>query len=1384
MAEIINDQLKHLGLDIGAATVKVAVVGNAGQVIHLDRASILKGGPGKATAELLDKLQVLYPLDEIATAGITGRGQDLYKGQEGWQKFTSPYAAVNGLKSDYPDARTIIAIGGQGSLVIDLEGNKWRAAASPLCAAGTGEFLDRQAERLEITIEEFGDIALEWTDQPPRIAGRCSVFAQSDLVHLQQKGYPVRAMLAGLSASVARMIQAQQRDKFVSPVYLIGGVAANKGVVRALSDVLKVPEIIVPLSYEEREAIGAARLSRISPNRPADFYPQRTGNSQVFYIPNRLKPVSPSNEWKPKELEPGITDVYLGVDVGSTSTKAVVIDSSGEVRYKIYLKTAGQPLEAVKKLMAGLDEAVGERVKVKAAGVTGSGRYLVGNLIGADLIKNEITAQTRAAKSIDPDVTTVIELGGQDSKFVSLRNGTVVDYQMNKACAAGTGSFIDELAKQLGVSTQDGEFARLAFTATEQLDLGEKCAAFMSQAVTSAQHDGVPIEKIIASLPTSLVQNYLSKVVGNHRIGDRVILTGAVFFNEAVVSAFEAALPEKTFIVPKHKEVTGAIGAALLAKEAILKETPSKFKGFSEVAQENPKLRYFNCGDCEHACAITAMTGADGTKSYHGSRCDRFDAVDAEESLGHRYEKPPTAFTTRETLLFKDYDPEKGTDPVVGVPRALMAYDLAPMLTGFLNSLGVHVLYTSQTTKGIIEQASQKAYTNSCLPIKLLHGHVAELLRVKVDHILIPNAIRLGEKTSEADQHFACPSVQAAPYIVKSVFELEGKLLDPVIDFSRGEGAVIKSFIDIAKRLGFSEEKGERAIQEGLAQQREFESKLQEQGKALLDKLADDPNAIGIVLLSRAYNAQDGGANLGMTDELRKLGVIPIPLDCLPLNDVDISDVTGRPYWDYERKILAASKLIAKNPQLFGLFLSNFGCGPNSFIQKRVEDIMGDKPLGQLEIDEHAAEAGYITRLEALVDAVKGYLAAGFSSDLDPAKYRRLVFFGTGARNTLFIPRMADHALVLASAMCHFGVDAHALPESSEKSIALSRDVTSGKECLPFRDTLGGLLLAAQEGRIPKSARMLMAGSYGPCRIGKYSEGIQKILDEKGIPVEVLTTVSDNSYADLGLGPKFELLAWKGIVATDLLQKMLWSTRPYEKQSGETNRAYQYYLNQIVEYVEKKKDLDPILREADGTFSKLRDSSLPRRPVVGAIGEIYVRANSFCNQRLVETCEAEGLEVEVAPMTEWIRYIHLRRIEDAWVDKNYGKLLKGGLRKLITEHIQRKLASRVDGVIHAKEPSPAELVRAAAPYLPGRNSTEAILSIGSGVLQMKDPRIAGVISMSPHGCMPGGIVGSFAEQIAREYNMPWISLTFDGSLETVNREQIAIFAEQIRSQRP
>ena len=1368
----------YLGLDIGSVNARAAVVDASGRLLSIDSERIQRG-PVSAISALLDRLKESIPLDRVAGAGATGSGRQLYSNHDGWQLFSSPFAAITGLLWDGAEPRTIVDIGAQSALVIGMPhgpGKAWRVARSPLCAAGTGRFLEQQASRLGISLDEFGSRALEWNEAPPRIAARCSVFAKSDLIHLQQKGWPVAGMLAGLSDSIARMIVAQWRDRFDQPVYCIGGVAANQGVVRALSQVLGGHPVIVPSMHADREAIGAALLARQALARPHGLYPEAGAEGEVFHIARRLEPAFSSDGWEPPVLMQQTVDAYLGVDVGSTSTKAAVVTSSGELLAKSYLMTAGQPLEAVKQLMARLTEQVDGRIRVKAAGVTGSGRYLVGNFIGADLIKNEITSQTRAALQIDPQVNTIFELGGQDSKYVYLENGTVLDYQMNKACAAGTGSFIDELAEQLGISTRTGEFAQLAFGAESQLDLGEKCTAFMSQAVTSAQHAGVSREVIVSSLSTSLAKNYRSKVVGTRRVGDRVFLTGAVFYNDAVVSAFKAELPGRTLVVPEHKEVTGAIGAALLAMEAQPEGVSSGFRGFSSVAQATYTVTNFNCQKCENSCAISAMTTSTGEKLYYGSRCDLFDA-----GMAAKKGKKETPFTERETLLFAGYDTEKGTGPLVGVPRALMTYELAPLFTGFLNSLGVRVRYSTPTNKRVIEKSLERAYTDSCFPIKLLHGHVAELLEQGVDYVLVPNAIRMGEKNGDEDQRYSCPLVQAGPYIVRSVFNLGERLLDPVIDKSRGDGVLIQSLASIGVKLGFDSKRGVQAARQALIAQREFEAHLVQAGRRVLDDLEAHPESIGVVLLSRSYNAQDAGANLGMAQELNKLGVVPIPLDYLLLDSVDVREISDRPYWNYERKLLAAAKLIAEHPQLFGLFLSNFGCGPNSIIQNIVEDIMGSKPLGQIEVDEHAAEAGYITRLEAMVDTIKAYRRAGLRLSGELSKYARRVPSSVRSGQNLLIARMSDHAEIVAAGMRAFGVNAQVLPESDETSMALSRDVTNGKECLPFRDTLGVFLRMAQDGSLPKKARGMMAGSFGPCRLGKYAQEQQKILDERGIDLEIMTTVSNNAYSDLGLGPRFELLAWQGIVATDHLQRLLWMTRPYERHSGEANRVYADYVRRLSEAIQGRQPFAPLMREAAVAFLGLRDPQIPARPKVGINGEIYLRANRFCNQDLVAMCEANGLEAEVAPMSEWMKYVTLRNFEDAQANREFGRLVKGAIRKLALTRYEGTVASWFSEAIHEREPSTEELLAASSRYLPSRNGSEAVLSIGSGVRQMADPHFAGVISVMPHGCMPGGIVAAFSEEISRQYgHKPWVSLTFDGFTDRVNPERIADLAAQLR----
>jgi predicted nucleotide-binding protein (sugar kinase/HSP70/actin superfamily) len=527
--------------------------------------------------------------------------------------------------------------------------------------------------------------------------------------------------------------------------------------------------------------------------------------------------------------------------------------------------------------------------------------------------------------------------------------------------------------------------------------------------------------------------------------------------------------------------------------------------------------------------------------------------------------------------------------------------------------------------------------------------------------------------------------------------------------------------------------------------------------------------------------SQDSGANLGIAEKLAQLGVVPIPLDFLPLDSVDPKKYSDRPYWAYESKYIAGAAITASNRQLFGLALTNFGCGPNSFMLKLLEDIMGGKPLGQLEIDEHAAEAGLVTRLEAFVDTIKGY-AASAPEQQSPA---RDIYRGTSthinSRKTLLIPRMAPQAEVVAAAMEAFGTRAVVLPEPDERNLLYSSQVTSGTECLPYRITLGDFIRFYRDnGADSKNVEGFMPGSYGPCRVGKYAIEQMRILKDIGFDLPIRTTVSNNAYRDLNLGPAYERLAWKGLVAIDYLQRLAWRTRPYEKEKGMTDKLFAHYTSRIAGCIRKKEGYRDVVKQAIYEFKSLVDTALPRRPLVGINGEIFLRSNRFSNNDLVRVCQDAGLEVIVSPIGEWIKYTSYRNVEDAISNRKLKGIVAGYIKKLVQEHDERSVAGYYGNAANGRQPKTEDILARSSRYISLKCGSEAVLSIGSGIEWMANPRFAGVISVMPHGCMPGGIVAAMAEKFAGRYRKPWMSLTYDGFLESNNLSRINNFAEVIR----
>ncbi|HOS73276.1 MAG TPA: acyl-CoA dehydratase activase, partial [Bacteroidales bacterium] len=569
-----------LGLDIGSVSLNTVVLDTRFNVIE-NFYDWIQGRPFNVLNDRLRSLLTRYPADSFRGTAITGTGGKLASGLTGGIFVNEIIAQATSCGALYPEAKTVIEIGGEDSKLIILEKDPAGGPSklvdfemNSICAAGTGSFLDQQARRIGVSIEkEFGEMSLKSVN-PPRIAGRCSVFAKSDMIHHQQIATPLHDIVAGLCFALARNFRSNvgKSREFRKPVIFSGGVAANVGMIRAFREILNLngDELIIPQYHASMGAIGAVMYAH-SNQSGMNGFPELEELEQYLSLTSssftslpRLKESDAvyNTELNFRKNGRERLQVYLGIDVGSLSTNVVLIDREHNVVARRYLPTAGKPLEAIQKGLTEIYDEVGEDVEVIGAGSTGSGRYLTGDFIGADTIRNEITAQATAAIDYDPTVDTIFEIGGQDSKYISIENGVVIDFEMNKVCAAGTGSFLEEQAEKLNINIVE-EFGNMALNSESPVKLGDRCTVFMESDLNSFMQKGARNDNLVGGLAYSIVYNYLQKVVGDRRVGNKIFFQGGVTNNKAVVAAFEEVTGKK-IIIPPHFDVTGAIGAAIL----------------------------------------------------------------------------------------------------------------------------------------------------------------------------------------------------------------------------------------------------------------------------------------------------------------------------------------------------------------------------------------------------------------------------------------------------------------------------------------------------------------------------------------------------------------------------------------------------------------------------------------------------------------------------------------------------------------------------------------------------------------------------------------------------------------------------------------------------
>lgn len=1365
----------YLGVDVGSVHVKVATITPQGE--HFFWVRPTGGKPLDVIAELLQtEIRKSVGNSHVCPA-VTGIGQNLLAGITGVHMVNEVMATARAAASLFPGIRTVVDMGGQFSKWMLLTGsgsNPYEVrdfATNGLCAAGTGAFLERQADRLQISVETLGKIA-STAPKGCTIAGRCTVFAKSDMIHLQQKGTPTDEIAYGLCLALVRtfMTTVMHGRKLTLPVLLVGGGATNPGLVRAFRDMLGSEDaLIVPDKPMCLGALGAAQIMRTEQagavplealiesltNRPAVSLSKDTTALEPLDVPGQT--VTPCLNENPEPV-PGPTQAFLGIDVGSVSTNLVLLNTEVELIQGIYLATCGEPLAAIDEGLNRIREQYGDRLEILGVGVTGSGRYLAAQILCADIVRNEITAQLTSTAHYFPDVDTVFEIGGQDSKYIEAKGGQLLDFEMNKICSAGTGSFLEEQAQRLGINIYI-EFAKLAMSAASPCNLGTRCTVFMDSEVVRALQQGTSLNNICAGLAYSVARNYLDKVVAGRSIGKTIVFQGGTASNDAVVSAFRKILGRNVHIHP-YNRLSGAIGAALLAKRQMeCAPYKTKFAGFE--ACKAATVSSFECNRCENRCQVNRVK-VSGRTVHFGDICERYTEKDlyglkAIEKL--KTHRPfPELFALREDLLKQANTISTSSEDgrmKVGIPRASLALEFLPFWMSLISELGFAPIESARADPAKLTEMALGVPAEVCLPLKAAAACVASLIHEQqVPYAFVPSLLECLPRKDGGETH-TCLYAQQFPDMLRA--EYKDKLIHAQFAFGEkpwddleGARALVKAFNKPLHKVLFAMDKA-RKVYEQFVQARE------NLGREALQASFDR----AVIVLGKPYNTHDPGLNLFLARHLERLGLPAIPWDCLPLSQVALSDRWNTLPWHYNREQLRVLEFIRSDRRLFPILLSNYGCGPDAFTLKHLEEMLCDRPRLFLEFDEHRGEAGLVTRLEAFADEINSHIDLGTTWSAAPKATRGSMLKPCGKR--LFIPNFSEHAHIYAAVLQSAGLNAQVLPMPDAETLRLGEELSTGRECHPFSIILGELAGISRSKELQKGDVFVSPSTTTPCLIRQYGDAYRILAERAQLPeIEIW----DGTGREIGnvIGMSGLLRLYEGLSAVDFLYVLATRLRAYERQSGAVDGIFTDAIARVSRAVANKRSVEvELINGVHALLAMQRDGNPGDKPVIGVTGDLYTRINPVGNRGLFHHLESMGCEVWPSPyyvasvdITAWrdsrrdARRLH---VKDAfWETLSWG-ITTGVLKRLLRNIEAQALAL-------ATEQKPSRLVELAEPFVSEQTNCLVLLSVGK-IADFINCGVKGVINAVALHCMVGVAIDATLPLLRNTYtDTPIITLTY------------------------
>jgi len=1368
------NNLLHIGLDVGSTTVKIVVMDNDLNTIYRDYQRHFSDTKN-TVCNVLESLAEMYPECQF-TIALTGSGAMSAAKFLDLPFIQEVVACKRSVEKYIPQTDVVIELGGEDAKIIYFD-KSIEQRMNGTCAGGTGAFIDQMASLLHTDPIGLNELAKNHKMLYP-IASRCGVFAKTDIQPLLNEG----AAREDIAASIFQAVVNQTISGLACGRPIRGKVAFLGGPLNYLSELrnrfidtlnLNDDSVIIP---EEAHLLVAKGAALDSLEAHAITVEKLRSKIDVLKISHddTSNPLSPLfsidaeyEEFKERhekakvekaDLKSYKGDAFIGIDAGSTTTKLVLIDREGRLLYSLYNGNEGNPLQSVIKMLKKLYSELPEGITIRYSGVTGYGEKLIQTALNVDLNEIETIAHYTAAKKFMPKVTSIVDIGGQDMKYIKLKKGAIDNIMLNEACSSGCGSFIETFAKSLNLTIE--EFVKAALEARRPVDLGSRCTVFMNSKIKQAQKEGYSVGDISAGLSYSVIKNAIQKVMKVRDIktlGSHIVVQGGTFYNDAVLRAFELIVG-RDVVRPDIAGLMGAYGVALLALEQY--EANLDMEYVSTIARnedlDNLKIEatHIRCNGCENHCLLTINKFSNGSKYISGNRCEKGAGI-----VGEKNELPNLIKYKYERIFgYTPLEEKEAPRGIIGIPRVLNMYEDYPFWFTFLSNLGFRVILSEKSNRKTYEKGMESMPSESvCFPAKLSHGHIVGLINQGVKTIFYPCMPYSRKEYEKADNHYNCPIVISYSEVLKNnveqIKEKNIKFLNPFLPFEAKN--LVKTILELPEFAEYNFTKKEllNAAKKAEEEYQKCKRDIQAKGEETV-KYIEENNLQGIVLAGRPYHV-DPEVNHGIDTLITSLGLCVLTEDSIsnlteakrPLRVVD--------QWVFHARLYAAADYVGKHDNLELVQLNSFGCGVDAVTTDQVEEILTSfgKMYTLIKIDEINNLGAVRIRIRSLLASMKKRISNKELEKGDGNYEVNKKIFTKEMKDeyTILIPQMAPvHFELLESAVRSSGYKVELLRECTDHTVETGLKYVNNDACYPSILTTGQMIEALESGKydLNKTA-LIMSQTGGGCRATNYIGFIRKALKDAGfenIPVISFNVVGMEKMPGFKITlPLLERLL-KMVVYADILQKMLTKNRAYEINKGETQKLFDEWMEKCKKLLEKStmKEFKQSIYDIVNDFEKIELDTSIEKPKVGIVGEVLIKYHPFGNNYVANKLEEEGAEVVLPDFMGFIKFIATHKITFNRLiktDKIKARIFKTAIKLIDILEKDERIALSNSKKGYLQPCDIWSLEEKVKDVLSIGNQTGEGWFLTAEMIEYIEHGIPNIVCVQPFACLPNHVVG-------------------------------------------